>query len=89
MRSRFDGIEIGKSVDLGSSIDGSQAYIGCALEGVHDGDHDIFFGRVLSCSQGAGAPLTFFWGGFGHSVHEPVLMTVIDAGSRSTESCGT
>lgn len=47
-------------------IDGSLAWIECALGTVHDaGDHELVTGRVLELGMGEGSPLVFYRSGYG------------------------
>lgn len=64
---RFRGVGWAPSPSGAPRIDGSLAWIDCAIEDVHPGgDHEICVGRVgaLKVSREAG-PLVFYRGGYG------------------------
>lgn len=47
-------------------LDGSLAWVECALGTVHDaGDHELVTGRVLELGVGEGSPLIFYRSGYG------------------------
>ncbi len=47
-------------------LDGSLAWVECALEDVHDaGDHELVTGRVLELGVGEGNPLVFYRSAYG------------------------
>ncbi len=63
---RFAGVAWSEGRNGAPVLDGSLAVFECAHEAIHDaGDHQLFIGRVLSCRESGGAPLTYFGGGFG------------------------
>lgn len=66
VEDRFAGVAWSEGRNGAPVLDGSLAVFECAHEAIHEaGDHQLFIGRVLRCRQNAGAPLTYFGGGFG------------------------
>ncbi len=64
--NRFDGLELGRSLQGFPVLAGALAHFDCVVRGVHNGgDHDIVVGEVVSCVQHSGDPLLFYRGRFG------------------------
>jgi 3-hydroxy-9,10-secoandrosta-1,3,5(10)-triene-9,17-dione monooxygenase reductase component len=64
--NRFDGLDLGRSLQGFPALAGALAHFDCVVRDVHDGgDHDIVVGEVLSCVQRSGDPLLFYRGRFG------------------------
>ena len=63
---RFAGVEWREGLGGAPVLPGCLAVFECGHEAVHPaGDHELFIGRVLRCTEAEGRPLTFFGGGFG------------------------
>ncbi len=63
---KFAGISWSPASNGAPIIDGSLAWVECALELVHDaGDHEIVIGRVLTIGQSDGSPLLYYRGELG------------------------
>jgi 3-hydroxy-9,10-secoandrosta-1,3,5(10)-triene-9,17-dione monooxygenase reductase component len=64
--NRFDGLDLGRSLQGFPVLAGALAHFDCVVRDVHDGgDHDIVVGEVVSCVQRNGDPLLFYRGRFG------------------------
>jgi flavin reductase (DIM6/NTAB) family NADH-FMN oxidoreductase RutF len=63
---KFSGVAWTPASGGAPIIDGSIAWVECALELVHDaGDHEIVIGRVRAFGQNEGSPLLYYRGEFG------------------------
>lgn len=63
---KFEGIPWHVGAAGTPVLDGSLAWVECALENVHDaGDHELVTGRVLELGVGEGSPLVFYRSAYG------------------------
>lgn len=63
---KFEGVSWHVGAAGTPVIDGSLAWVECALGTVHDaGDHELVTGRVLELGLGEGSPLIFYRSGYG------------------------
>lgn len=71
--AQFDAVRWRPGPATGAPLlDGSLAWLECALHRVHEGgDHSIFVGEVVSCGRGADADALVFFGGGYHRVNRP------------------
>lgn len=62
---KFDGVAWHVGAAGTPVIEGSLAWVECALGSVHDaGDHELVTGRVLDLGVGEGSPLIFYRSGY-------------------------
>jgi 3-hydroxy-9,10-secoandrosta-1,3,5(10)-triene-9,17-dione monooxygenase reductase component len=65
-QNKFEGIPWHVGAAGTPVLDGSLAWVECALGTVHDaGDHELVTGRVLQLGVGEGSPLIFYRSGYG------------------------
>ncbi|MGH8988566.1 MAG: flavin reductase family protein [Acidimicrobiales bacterium] len=59
--NKFEGVSWHVGAAGTPVLDGSLAWVECALDAVHDaGDHELVTGRVLELGVGEGSPLVFY-----------------------------